>query len=164
MYYGHVVCEVTYDMGMVFNTWDEVEEVLDALNAFMRSLARPSKGLEDYGDTALFSIGGGDVVIGMTWGLENGRYVLEWLSVWFNEKYCTNNHCRAVYNIGREYSTEKYILINRGLERIAGSVEVGIEATRYVVGGLVITLGWAGNTLREVSFEAECPPPGNAGV
>ena len=155
-----MACGVVINMGRVFNTWSEVEEVLDAFNAFMRSWARPEPGLEDYGDVAIFSIARGKVVIRMNWGMRDGKYVLERFGVEFSDEYCMGGHCRGVFTINRDYDAGKRGLIARGLARLASTIEDSGGTTKYVIGELVISLGWVGETLGSVSFEAGCLAPG----
>ena len=158
-----MACGVVINMGRVFNNWSEVEEVLDALNTFMRPLARPGKGLEDYGDVAIFTIASGKVVIRMNWGMEGSKYVLERFGIEFSDEYCIDGYCRAVFTINRAYNAGKRELIDRGLARLAGIIEDSGNTTKYVIGGLVISLGWVGDVLGSVSFEAGCLNPGTAG-
>ena len=160
-----MACGVVTNMGRVFNTWKEVEEVLDAFNAFMRPLARPEPGLEDYGDVAIFSIASGKVVVTMNWSMGGGGYVLEKLNVEFNEGYCTSGYCRFNHRVGRAYDAWWRGVMARGLARLASRVVGSSDGSivKYVIGGVVITLEWVGDTLWSVSLEATCPSPGNAG-
>ena len=157
MYSTTVPCRLEYNMGRVFSTWEEVEEVLDAFNAFMRSLARPEPGLEDYGDVAIFSIARGGVVISMNWSMDGGKYVLERFGVEFGDEYCVGGHCRTVYPLNRVYDPRERGLIDRGLSRLASAIEESDNTTRYVIDRLVITMEWVGNTLRAITLEAGCP-------
>ena len=157
MYSTTVPCRITNGFNIVFNTWSEVEEVLDAFNMFMRSLARPEPGLEEYGDVAIFSIARGGVVISMNWSMEGGKYVLERFGIEFSDEYCDSGHCRIVYPVNRVYDPRERGLINRGLARLASAIEDSGDTTKYVIGSIVITLERVGNTLKTITLEVDCP-------
>ena len=153
-----MACGVTHRLDLVLSSWREVEEVLDAFNTFMRAWARPGQGLEEFGDVALFSIGGGGVVLGMRLGLAGGSYVLEELIVEFNGDYCTGGYCRAVFRVGRAFDAGERDVINRGLARIAREVIITGDGARYVIDGLVVIMRWVGGEPVEVALEAVCRP------